>query len=73
MGNIVSPVGHLCIDLTHVHMTGDAQRELLQAVEATVVEHLARVSREYKVVTITMAPNNGTKPRPEEAPPPPKN
>jgi hypothetical protein len=70
MGEKISAVGHLCIDLSHVHMTGDAQRDLLHAVEATVVDHLARVSREYKVVTISLAPHNGTK---DKEPPPPKN
>ncbi len=41
-------------------MTGDQQRELLRAVEQVVIEHLARIAAGSKVVTITMAPNNGT-------------
>jgi hypothetical protein len=59
MGAARRPVGHLCIDLNEIVMTGDQQRELLRAVEATVLAYLAKVSEEYKVVTITMAPNNG--------------
>ena len=71
MGAIVSAVGHLCIDLSHVEMSGDQQQDLLHAVQATVVGHLAKVASQYKVVTITLGPNNGQRPKPEEAPPAP--
>lgn len=70
MGAIVSTVGHLCIDLSHVEMSGDQQQDLLHAVQATVVAHLAKVSSHYKVVTITLGPNNGQRPKPEEPPTP---
>lgn len=59
MGSLITPVGHLCIDLSNIAMSGDDQRELLRAVEATVVAQLARIAGDYKVVTITMSPNNG--------------
>ena len=36
--------GHLCIDLTNIEMSGDDQQDLLRAVQATVVAHLARQS-----------------------------
>lgn len=77
MGTIASSVGHLCIDLSHIEMTGEQQRALLRAVEATVVRHLAEVASHYKIVTISLSPNNGARPRPEDepapapAPPPP--
>jgi hypothetical protein len=59
--------GHLCIDLTNIEMSGNDQQDLLRAVQATVVAHLARQSAVSKVVTISMSPNNGTEeaPRPE--------
>jgi hypothetical protein len=53
--------GHLCIDLTNIEMTGDQQQGLLRAVQATVVAYLARHSAVSRVVTISMAPNNGQK------------
>ncbi len=62
MGSAVRPVGHLCIDLNEIRLTGDQQRELLGSVEAAVLTYLAKVSKEFKVVTITMAPNNGFAP-----------
>jgi len=71
MGKIVSRAGHICIDLSNVEMSGDQQRELLRAVEATVVAHLARVFVQHKVVSITMSPNNGTRPREDEPSSPP--
>jgi len=70
MGAAVSTVGHLCIDLSHVEMSGNHQQELLQAIQATVVAHLAKVASHYKVVTISLGPNNGQRPKPDEAPPP---
>lgn len=70
MGNIVSTVGHLHIDLSHVQLSGNAQRTLLQAVQATVVTHLAQAASHVKVVTISLSQNNGAE-RPEEAPAPP--
>ena len=51
--------GHLCIDLTNIEMSPSDQQELLAAVQATVVAHLARHSEAAKVVTISMAPSNG--------------
>jgi hypothetical protein len=57
--------GHLCIDLTNIEMTAVQQQELLQAVQATVVKHLARQFAAAKVVTISMAPNNGFRPQDE--------
>ena len=36
--------GHLCIDLTNIEMSADYQQALLAAVQATVVDHLARHS-----------------------------
>jgi hypothetical protein len=66
--------GHLCIDLTNIEMSADEQQELLRAVQATVVAHLARHSAVAKVVTISMSPNNGQDPQPRpEPPPPPRN
>ncbi len=65
MGAITSSGGHLCIDLNHVELTGDQQRELLQGVERVVVEHLARFNAGAKIVTITHSPNNGAAPKPE--------
>ena len=75
MGAVISRGGHLCIDLTHIEMSGDEHRHLLHAVEATVVAHLARISANCKVVTISMSANNGQRPLPElpsKPPPPPK-
>lgn len=78
MGAIASPAGHLCIDLSHVEMTGDQQQALLRAVQATVVRHLAEIASHHKVITISLSPNNGQRPRPEDVPvptpppPPPK-
>ena len=66
-------MGHLCIDLSNIEMSGDQQRELLHAVEATVVKHLASVFVQSKVVTISLSPNNGQREAPPEPPPPPKN
>ena len=63
MGAIVSRVGHLCIDLSNVEMSGDDQQALLAAVQATVVTHLAKVAPQHKVVTITLGPNTGNQPR----------
>ena len=64
--------GHLCIDLTNIEMSGDDQQDLLRAVQATVVAHLARQSAMTKVVTISMSPNNGFRPgeEPERTPEP---
>jgi len=63
--------GHLCIDLTSIEMSGEEQQDLLRAVQATVVAHLARQSAVSKVVTISMSPNNGQDPQPKPEPPPP--
>jgi hypothetical protein len=63
--------GHLCIDLTNIEMSGEEQQDLLRAVQATVVAHLARQSAVSKVVTISMSPNNGQDPQPKPEPPPP--
>lgn len=51
--------GHLCIDLTNIEMTSEQQQGLLRAVQATVVGYLAKQSAISRVVTISMAPNNG--------------
>jgi hypothetical protein len=59
VGAVVISGGHICVDLKNVEMTGDQQRELLRAVEQTVVEQLARIAAGAKVVTITMGQNNG--------------
>jgi hypothetical protein len=63
--------GHLCIDLTNIEMSGEEQQDLLRAVQATVVAHLAGQSAVSKVVTISMSPNNGQDPQPKPEPPPP--
>jgi hypothetical protein len=64
--------GYLSIDLTNVEMSGDEMRTLVSALQATVVTHLARVSAESRVVTISLLPgNNGFRPEPEPEPPPP--
>lgn len=70
MGAIVSAMGHLCIDLSHVELSGDEQQALLQSVQAAVVTHLARVASQYKVITISLSPNNGQRPHPPEPNPP---
>jgi hypothetical protein len=57
--------GHLCIDLSNIEMSDEDQQDLLRAVQTTVVAHLARQSASAKVITITMSPNNGTRPTPE--------
>jgi hypothetical protein len=62
MGAVVFSGGHISVDLNDIEMTGDQQRELLRAVETTVVEYLARIAANTKVVTITLAPNNGASP-----------
>jgi len=62
--------GHLCIDLTNIEMSGEDQQDLLRAVQTTVVSHLARQSAVSKVVTISMSPNNGTRPEPSPSPDP---
>jgi len=64
--------GHLCIDLTNIEMSGEEQQSLLRAVQTTVVAHLARQSAVAKVVTISMAPNNGFEPaqEPDRSPEP---
>ncbi len=62
--------GHLCIDLTNIEMSGEDQQDLLRAVKETVVMHLARQSAVANVVTISMSPNNGTRPEPTPAPKP---
>lgn len=71
MGAIVSTVGHLCIDLSHVQLSGDDKQALLQSVQAAVVTHLARVASHYKVITISLSPNNGQVIEPQETPPSP--
>ena len=72
MGAIRLTGGHLCVDLNNIEMTGNEQRELLHAVETTVVAHLAQLATHYKVVTISMAQNNGAdRPAPEPEPPKP--
>ena len=60
--------GHLCVDLTNIEMSGEDQQDLLRAVQTTVVSHLARQSIASKVVTISMSPNNGTRPEPTPGP-----
>jgi len=70
MGDAVWTGGSLCIDLTYVKMSGSELRSLVSAVQATVVEHLARQSAASNVVTISMMPtNNGFAPRPPPPPP----
>ena len=64
--------GRLCIDLTGIEMSDDAQQDLLRAVQTTVVMHLARQSAVSRLVTISMSPNNGTKPIPTKPKPSPK-
>lgn len=71
MGDAVWSGGHLCIDLTYVKMSGNDLRSLVSAVQATVVEHLARQSLASNVVTISMMPtNNGFAPIPTPPEPP---
>lgn len=70
MGFKMTTPGHLCIDLGTIEMSADHQRELISAVQATVVAFLAKLSENYKVVTITMGTNNGmdqTTPPPDAA------
>jgi len=62
MGAIVSAVGHLHIDLSHVQLSGNDQQTLLRAVQATVVTHLAQAASHFKVVTISLSQNNGAQP-----------
>ena len=54
-------------------MSAEQQQDLLLAVQATVVKHLASRSA-AKVVTISMSPNNGYKPldEPDREPEPDK-
>jgi len=60
--------GHLCIDLTNIEMSADDQQDLLAAVQATVVAHLASRSEVAKVVTISMSPNSGQRRQAESSP-----
>jgi hypothetical protein len=60
--------GHLCIDLTNIEMSADDQQDLLAAIQATVVAHLASRSEVAKVVTISMSPNNGRRRQAEASP-----
>jgi hypothetical protein len=60
--------GHLCIDLTNIEMTGAQQEELLAAVQATVMEHLARLSEAANVITISMSASSGQRPQAEASP-----
>lgn len=53
--------GHLCLDLSEVELPGPAQQELLGAAQEAVVTQLAQLASGYKVVAISMSPNNGTK------------
>lgn len=73
MGARASRVGHLCVDLGHIEMTGDEQQELLRTVQAAVIGHLAKVASHYKVITISLSPNNGQAPKREEDAPPSPN
>lgn len=57
--------GQLCVDLTNIEMTGAQQQELLQAVQTIVVGYLARQFAGAKLVSISMAPNNGFRPQDE--------
>lgn len=54
--------GQLCIDLANLEMSAEQQQDLLLAVQATVIGHLASRPAATKVVAITMSPNNGYKP-----------
>ena len=69
MGLVSSRVGHLCVDLSHIELTGNQQQALLETVQAAVVGHLANVASSYKVVTISLSPNNGTRKEEEESAP----
>jgi hypothetical protein len=63
--------GQLIVDLTNVQMTPAEYRSLVNAVQATVVGHLARQADNAKIVAVSLLPNNnGQEPEP---PPPPKN
>jgi hypothetical protein len=60
--------GHLCIDLTNIEMSADDQQDLLAAVQATVMEHLARRSEAANVVTISLSASSGQRPQAEASP-----
>jgi len=60
--------GHLCIDLTNIEMSADDQQDLLAAVQATVMEHLARLSEAANVITISMSASSGQRPQAEASP-----
>jgi len=62
MGQIVSSVGHLCIDLGHVELSGHDQQGLLRTVQAAVVNYLADLASQHKVITISLSQNNGAQP-----------
>lgn len=66
--------GQLCIDLANLEMSAEQQQDLLLAVQATVVRHLASRPAATRVVAITMSPNNGYKPldEPDRQPEPDK-
>jgi hypothetical protein len=54
--------GQLCIDLANLELSAEQQQDLLLAVQATVIKHLASRPAATKVVAITLSPNNGHKP-----------
>ena len=60
--------GHLCIDLTNIEMSADDQQALLEAVQATVMEHLARQSEAASVITISMSASSAQRPQAEASP-----
>lgn len=71
MGQIVSSVGHLCIDLGHVELSGHDQQGLLRTVQAAVVTYLADLAASHKVITISLSQNNGNQPTQESPAPTP--
>ena len=71
MGSLVSGVGHLCIDLGHVELSGHDQQGLLRTVQDAVVTYLADLASPHKVITISLSQNNGAQPTQESPVPAP--
>lgn len=58
MASPASSIGHLCIDLGHVELSGHDQQGLLKTVQAAVVTYLADLSSQHKVITISLSQDN---------------
>lgn len=60
MSQVVSSVGHLCIDLGHVELSGHDQQGLLRTVQVAVATYLEQLALPHKVITISLSENNDT-------------